>query len=51
MIEYLLFWLALFIILASLIAFGFICLLALGAFVTFKEWLVDKRVDKMKKEL
>jgi hypothetical protein len=46
MVEYLLFWLALFIILASLIAFGFICLLAIGAFVTFKEWLAEARVDK-----
>jgi hypothetical protein len=50
MIDYMLFWLALFIILASLIAFGFICLLALGALVTFKDWLADVRCRRARRK-
>jgi len=51
MVDYLLFWLALFSILGSLIAFGFICLLVLGAFVTFKEWLADARCRRARRKV
>jgi hypothetical protein len=43
MLDYILFWLALVAVLVGVVVFIFICLLAYGAYLEFKEWNRERK--------
>lgn len=43
MLDYILFWLALVVVVVGLIVLIFLCVMAVGAWASFKEWRVQSR--------